>query len=256
MGLGMKKCCCQRELLIYENSFYTENESKFNDIELLDQIPSKYNIEESFNYIQSKLFYKFLVKKVPKALLIKKLCLKLNPKELFILIKKIINWICSFDYNNKTKNTYKQNYIENIKSNTLIATKYLLIELENINLAKEIEIYLFESLSDWAMIMQLILFLINNNNFNFNKYIKNSDDNGLNGYSFNIWEGKDVNKIYKRYIFDGCYYLIQIKNNYMKKNNLNFIQLPTDNKITNETKNSVSKLYHLINDFVNELAEI
>ena len=65
----------------------------FNDENIIKKIPQINNANEGIDYITSKDCYQILIRKVPKIILVKKLCQNLESQEIFSFIKHSINWI-------------------------------------------------------------------------------------------------------------------------------------------------------------------
>ena len=78
----------------------------------------------------------------------------------------------------------------------------------------------------------------------------------LNNNIFGIY--KNIEKVYKIFIFDGIYFLIKIKMKYTyeSKDKISLDKIvPTqiNTRVNYDTKNEVRKLTSLVEDFVNEL---
>ena len=78
----------------------------------------------------------------------------------------------------------------------------------------------------------------------------------LNNNIFGIY--KNIEKVYKNFIFDGIYFLIKIKMKYTyeSKDKISLDKIvPTqiNTRVNYDTKNEVRKLTSLVEDFVNEL---
>ena len=249
--------CCQNN---YSNTELITSTSitsnQFKDENLLKKIPEIKESNEGIDYITSKDCYQILIKKTPKIILIKKLCQNLEAQEIFNLIKQSINWILPAKIEKNDKNIQK--YIVMVKNYTKFGTKKILDDLEHINnlLKKDDEIFLLQSLSDWVMLIELIMFL-NNSRDNNNRGRDYSCKNVCTVYDINLWYNKNMEEIIKKYCFDGIYYLLQIKIKYKhEKNNFNkFVQTPNNVKVNNDTKNEIKKIFILIEDFVKEISE-
>ena len=257
MGVIMTNCCqnnFSNTELITSSSI---SGNQFNDENLIKKIPEINESNEGLDYITSRDCYQILIKKIPKIILIKKLCQNLDAQEIFNLIKQSINWILPAKIDKKDKNIQK--YFLMIKTYTKIGTKKILDDLEKINnlFKKEDEILLLQSLSDWVMLIELILFLNNSRDNNNNRGSDYSCKNVCTVYDINLWYNKKLEEIIKKYCFDGIYYLLQIKIKYKhEKNNFNqFVKTPNNIKVNSETKNEIKKMLILIEDFVKEISE-
>ena len=250
--------CCQNN---YSNTELITSSSmtsyQFNDENILKKIPEIKESNEGIDYITSKDCYQILIKKTPKIILIKRLCHNLDAQEIFNLIKQSINWILPAKIEKKDRNIH--NYILMIKKYTKFGTKKILDDLEQINylFKKEDDIFLLQSLSDWVMLIELIMFLNNRRDNNNNRGSDYSLKNVCTVYDINLWYNKNIGEIIKKYCFDGIYFLVQIKMKYKQENkNLNkFVQTPNNTKVNSDTKNEIKKIFILIEDFVKEISE-
>ena len=259
MGVIMTNCCKNEnestELLTSSSNLSI---TSFNDENILKKIPKLNNTNEGIDYITSKECYQILIRKVPKIILVKKLCQNLEPQEIFCFIKQSINWI--LPYRLEKCNKKIQKYIAMIKNYTKYGTKKILDELEHINInniiKKEDEIFLLQSLSDWVILIQIILFL-NNGRDNNNKGGDFSCKNVCSVYEINLWYNRNMEEIIKKYCFDGCYFLFQIKikNSNENKNANKFVKTSYNIKVNNNTKNEIKKIFHLTEDFIKQLSQ-
>lgn len=258
MGVIMTNCCQNN----YSNTELITSSSltsyQFNDENLLKKIPEIKESNEGIDYITSKDCYQILIKKTPKIILIKRLCHNLDAQEIFNLIKQSINWILPAKIEKNDKNIQK--YILMIKNYTNFGTKKIIGEIEDINnnnlLIKEDEKFLLQSLSDWILLIELILFL-NNSNDNNNYGTDFSCKNLCTAYDINLWSNKNIDDVIKKYCFDGCYYLLQIKIKYKQENRSfnKFLQTSYNSKVNIEIKNEFKKIFSLLEDFVNEISD-
>ena len=255
----MTNCCdnIRSNTELITSSSMTDNNSIFQDENSLKQIPQIKDLNEGIDFIISKESYQILIKKIPKNIFVKKLCQNLNPQNIFYLIKEAINWILLIETEKKDKKIKK--YISMIQNYTKFGTKKIIDELESLNinnkLKKEDEGLLLQSLSDWVMLIELILFLNksgNNNNYGPDFSCKNM----CSVYDINLWYNKNMEEVIKRYAFEGCYYLLQIKMKYSceKKNFNKILKTPSDIKVNKDSINEVKKLFFLIEDFIKELS--
>ena len=76
-------------------------------------------------------------------------------------------------------------------------------------------------------------------------------------YDINLWSNKNLEEVIKRYCFEGCYFLLQIKIKYSNGmcNNNKLLKTTTNFKVNKDTKNEVKKLFYLVEDFFKELSE-
>ena len=236
MGITTKCCSGSYSRTDNDSSSKTEDSKIQEDkIELINKIPEVKDSDQGLNYICSNEANNIIVK-IPRSIFVKKLCNEMPISEIYIFIKKIINWILSFQL--KKNNLIIKKYISRIQIYTELGTKNILSELNNLlyEFKKEDEDMLLQSLSDWIMLAQLIISLDNNNS----------------------WIYKNLEKIFKNYIFDGCYFLskIKIKCKYELKDTISLGKLiPTQIKVNPDTKNEIKKLVTLVEDFINELIE-
>ena len=251
--------CCKNNYTnteLFTTSSITSNQ--FNDENLLKKIPEINESNEGIDYITSKDCYQILIKKTPKIILIKKLCRNLDTQEIFHLIKQSINWILPAKIE-KNDNKKIQKYILMIKNYTKFGTKKILDDLEHISnlFKKEDEIFLLQSLSDWVMLIELIMFLNNRRDNNNNRGTDYSCKNVCTVYDINLWYNKNLGEIIKKYCFDGIYFLLQLKIKYKQqnKNSNKFVQTPNNVKVNSDTKNEIKKMFFLIEDFVKEISE-
>ena len=163
----------------------------------------------------------------------------MNTSEIYLFLKKLINWILSFKTFEEDEEI--KEYISKIQIYTKLGTKKILSELNSIstNFTKEEEEMLLQSLSDWVMLVQLIISL-NNEEFLKKKNIEN-----------NI----------KKYVFEGSYFLIKIKMKltYKQSDKISLdkiVPIQTNIKINSDTKNEIKKLVSLVEDFTLELIDI
>ena len=236
MGITTKCCSGSYSRTDNDSSSKTEDSKIQEDkIKLINKIPEVKDSDQGLNYICSNEAYN-IIAKIPRSIFIKKLCNEMPISEIYIFIKKIINWILIFQL--KKNNLIIKKYISRIQIYTELGTKNILSELNNLlyEFKKEDEDMLLQSLSDWIMLAQLIISLDNNNS----------------------WIYKNLEKIFKKYIFDGCYFLskIKIKCKYELKDTISLGKLiPTQIKVNPDTKNEIKKLVTLVEDFINELIE-
>lgn len=255
MGVVMRNCCQSDHSNTEFITSSSINENLYLDENLLNRIPKLKDSNQGINYITSKECYQILIRKVPKITFLKKLCQNLSIQELFIFIKKSINWILTAKIEKNEKIIIK--YLTMIKNYVNYGTKKIINDLSNVLFEQEDENYLIQSLSDFIMLIELIMFMNKSSEYN-NKGTDFSCKNVSTEYDINLWYNKNINEVIRKYCFDGCYFLLFLKLKYKcenKHNNTKFIQTPNYNKINNETKNEVKKLFYLIEDFIKEITK-
>jgi hypothetical protein len=238
MGV-VTKCCTSQYLYSDMNSASkeTENQNQINNIMLIKKIPEVKDSNQGLNYICSKECNN-IISKISRTVFIKKLCNEMSTLEIYIFLKKLINWIISYEILNNDLTIRK--YITQIKIYTKIGTKKIILELNTLSkkFKKEEEELLLRSLSDWVMLIQLIISL----------------DDG------NLWKNRFIDKIIKNYVFDGIYFLVKIKDKFTnnKKETVSFdkiVPVQRNIKINSQTKNEIKKLVALVEDFVIDLTD-
>lgn len=258
MGVIMTNCCKNEYTPTELMTSSSIRENVFNDESSLLKVPEIKNSDQGIDYIISNECYQILIKKVPKNIFVKKLCQNLNAQEIFYFIKKAINWILPIRIEKNDKKI--KHYIIMVKNYTKFGTKKILDELESLNInhlmKKNDENILLQSLSDWMMLIELIMYL-NNSSHNNNRGSDFSCKNICTVYDITLWNNRNLEEIIKKYSFDGCYYLLQIKIKYNQANYQNgkFIKTTYDIKLNKESKNQVKKLFSLIEDFTKELID-
>ena len=238
MGV-VTKCCTSQYLYSDMNSASkeTENQNQINNIMLIKKIPEVKDSNQGLNYICSKECNN-IISKISRTVFIKKLCNEMSTLEIYIFLKKLINWIISYEILNNDLTIRK--YITQIKIYTKIGTKKIILELNTLSkkFKKEEEELLLRSLSDWVMLIQLIISLVDGN----------------------LWKNRFIDKIIKNYVFDGIYFLIKIKdkftNNQKETVSLDkIVPVQRNIKINSQTKNEIKKLVALVEDFVIDLTD-
>jgi hypothetical protein len=215
----------------------TENQNQINNIMLIKKIPEIKDSNQGLNYICSKECNN-IISKISRTVFIKKLCNEMSTLEIYIFLKKLINWIISYEILNNDLTIRK--YITQIKIYTKIGTKKIILELNTLSkkFKKEEEELLLRSLSDWVMLIQLIMSLANGN----------------------LWKNRFIDKIIKNYVFDGIYFLVKIKDKFTnnKKETVSLdkiVPVQRNIKINSQTKNEIKKLVALVEDFVIDLTD-
>lgn len=238
MGV-VTKCCTSQYLYSDMNSASkeTENQNQINNIMLIKKIPEVKDSNQGLNYICSKECNN-IISKISRTVFIKKLCNEMSTLEIYIFLKKLINWIISYEILNNDLTIRK--YITQIKIYTKIGTKKIILELNTLSkkFKKEEEELLLRSLSDWVMLIQLIISLADGN----------------------LWKNRFIDKIIKNYVFDGIYFLVKIKDKFTnnKKETVSLdkiVPVQRNIKINSQTKNEIKKLVALVEDFVIDLTD-
>lgn len=223
--MGVITTCCTKQSIIQGTSIsiysLSEEDNKVNEKE----IPTMSDINHALKFITSKDYYSLLLKNIPKHIISKKICLKFNNIEIFSLINNLFDWIQKEQFENCNDNIKK--YINIIQDNTKISLKFILKEIKIINFNDKIEIFLLQSLTNISLIIQCLLYLVNQNNNEFN---------------FNFWENRNIVNESKKYGFQAAYFLFLIKKKYNNKDN-------NENKITSKIKEEVNSFYKLSLDF-------
>jgi hypothetical protein len=257
MGVIMTTCCQNDRMKSELNTSSTMFDNISYDEQILNETHSVKDSAEGLNYIISNECYELLIRKIPKVILTKRISKNLKTSEIFNFIKKCINYISTFKM--MKGNVKIKKYILMAKNYTKFGTKNILDDLNDINysIKNNDDNYLLQSLSDWIMLIQLIIFL-NNKNDNKNRGSDFSCKNTSTAYDINLWYNKNFEKVIKKYCFDGCFFLIQIKIKYISHNNKyntnQFLSTPSDLKVSNEIKNQSKKLLCLTEDFVKEIS--
>ena len=256
MGVIMRNCCQSEHSNTEFITSSSINENLYLDENLLNRIPKLKDSNQGINYIISKECYQILIRKVPKVTFLKKLCQNLSIQELFIFVKKSINWILLAKNEKNEKIIIK--YLTMIKDYVNYGTKKIINDLSDVTFEQEDENYLIQSLSDFIMLIELIMFMNKSSEYN-NIGTDFSCRNVSTEYDINLWYNKNISEVIRKYCFDGCYFLLNLKLKYKcenKYNNTKFIQTPNYTKINNETKNEVKKLFYLIEDFIKEISKL
>lgn len=236
--MGVITNCCTRQSIIHGSSIsiysLTDEDFTKNNEQFQNDIIAISDVEHAFKFIISKDYYSLLLKKIPKHIISKNICAKLNNADIISLINKLFEWIRKEEFENIDENSKK--YIDLIKENTKISLNYLLKEIKDIKYNEKIEIYIMQGLTSISLIVQCLLYLANN---------KKQD---IIEFKLNLWEGKNIVEEAKKYGFHVAYFLCLIKNKYNGKNNES-----NENKITNEKKEEIIFFYKTSLNFINEL---
>ena len=235
--MGVITNCCTRQTIIQSSSIsvyslteeYTSQNKELHQNEIIT-ISDK---DQAFKFITSKDYYILLLEKIPKHIISKSICSKLNNNDMITLINNLFQWIKNEEFDNCVDNSKRD--INSIKENIKISLNYILKELQNIKYKEKIEIYILQALTSISLIVQCILFLSNNNK-------------EINEYKLNIWGNKNIIEEAQKYGIQASYFLILLKKKY--QDNLN-----DENKITKEKIEEYNSFYKITTDFVNYLID-
>ena len=238
--MGVIAKCCNSQYLYSDIDYPSkENQNQENNTNLIKKIPEVKDSNQGLNYICSKECYN-IITKISKTTFTKKLSKGMSTEGIYILLKKLIERIITFQYTENDLIIKK--YISKIQIYTKLGTKKIILELNTVPymFEKEERELLLRSLSDWALLTQMIISLANSND----KSLKN----------------KFINKNIKNYVFDGIYFLIKIKSKHIsyEKETLNLdriFPIQTNIKVNSDTKNEIKKIVALAEDFFVDLID-
>lgn len=235
--MGSIADCCSKQSIIKGTSIsvFSLNEDdalKNNDI-YKDTIPIISDINQAQKFITSEEYYPLLIKNIPKHIISKKICQKLNNNDIIKLINNLINWIQT-ENNDNCNDNIKHN-INLIKENTKIGLNSIMKEIKDIKFDDKLDAYILQALTSTSLIVQCILFLIKQSS---------------NEFKVNIWENGNIVNEAKKYLFQTTYFLLLTKKKYngQNKNNIN-----NENKITNDKKEEINNFFKISIDFANDL---
>ena len=243
--MGAIANCCSRQSVIKSSaiSIYSMNENE-NENEQLnindlykDLIPTILDVNHALNYTTSKEYYTLLLKNIPKHIISKKICNKLNNSEIITLINKLLNWIISENIDDCDESSKKN--INLIKENSKNGLKYILKELKDVKFSETIDIYILQALTSTSLICQIVLYLKSQNN-----------PSDSENFRICIWEKENIVSEAKNYIFQAAYFLLLTKKKYSNKIDDNS---KDENKITNELKDQINKYCKISIDFTNSI---
>ena len=235
MGVIVSCCTGNSEIQNSSISVYTlSGIEPINNNDLYkDEIPNITDLNQAYTFITSKDYYPLLCKKIPKHIISKKICLKLNNTDIMTLINNLFEWIRKEEFYDCDDTTKKN--INFIKENTKMSLNYILKELKDNKFNNDkINIFMLQSLTHMSIIVQCILFLVNN---------KNKESNIYNSC---IWDNKNIINEAKINAFQAAYFLLLTKNKNNKDTNL-------ENKITNEKKEEIKDYYKVSLNFAYDL---
>ena len=238
--MGVITNCCTSKSVIQSSSISVYSlsgiESTNNNDLFKDDIPSITDLNHAYTFITSKDYYPLLCKKIPKHIISKKICSKLNNKDIMTLINNLFEWIRKEEFDNCDDIAHKS--IHSIRENTKISLNYILKELKDNQFNNDkTNIFLLQSLTHMSLIVQCILYLVNNNN------------NDVNVYNCNVWGNKSIIGEAKINAFQAAYFLLLFKNN----KNGNNIDTNNENKITNEKKDEIKDFYKVSVNFAYDI---
>jgi hypothetical protein len=239
--MGAIANCCSRQSIIQSSSIsiYSMSESEqlnTNDL-YKDLIPTILDVNHALNFTTSKEYYTLLLKNIPKHIISKKICNKLNNSEIITLIYKLLDWIISENIDDCDESTKQK--INLIKENSKNGLKYVLKELKDVKFGEILDIYILQALTSTSLISQCVLFLKSQNN------PSNSED-----FRLSFWGKDNIVNVAKNYIFQAAYFLLLTKNKYSNKAGDNS---KVGNKITNELKEQINKYCKISIDFTNDI---
>ena len=233
--MGAIANCCTRQTIIQISSMsvysLTEEDTSKNKELYQNEIITISDKDHAFKFITSKDYYTLLLKKIPKHIISKSICSKLNNIEIITLINNLFQWINNEEFLNCDECSKRD--IDSIKENIKISLNYILKELKNIKFKEKIEIDILQALTSISLIVQCLLYLSNNRQ-------------EIKEFKINIWGKKNIVDEAKKYGFQASYFLCLLKKKY--QNNLNI-----ENRITNEKKEEYNSFYTITLDFVNFL---
>ena len=234
--MGALVNCCSKQSVIYSSSLsiysLNENESSKGNDSYNDIIAPISDINQAFKFITSKEYYLLLMKKIPKHIISKKICQKLNNNDIMAIINNLYDWIKNENLDNCDETT-KQS-INLIKENTLNGLRFILKELKDTKFNEKLDIFILQAFTSTSLITQCIL------------YLKNKNDQNDNSFKIPIWENQNIVNEAKKYVFQAAYFLLLIKKKYGNKENNTY-----ENKITNEIKEQFNNFYNISIDFSN-----
>ena len=234
--MGSLVNCCSKQSVIYSSSIsiYSVNEnepSKVND-SYNNIIAPISDINQALKFITSKEYYLLLLEQIPKHIISKKICQKLNNHDIMKIINNLYDWIKNENLDNCDETT-KQS-INLIKENTLNGLRFILKELKDTKFNEKLDIFILQAFTSTSLIAQCIL------------YLKNKNDQNDNSFKIPIWENQNIVNEAKKYVFQAAYFLLLIKKKYGNKENNTY-----ENKITNEIKEQFNNFYNISIDFSN-----
>ena len=237
--MGAIANCCSRQSIIQSSSIsiYSMNESQqlsTNDLQK-DVIPTILDINHALNFTTSKEYYTLLLKNIPKHIISKKICNKLNNSEIITLINKLLDWIISENIDDCDESSKQK--INLIKENSKSGLKYILKELKDVKFSEKLDIYILQALTSTSLISQIVLFLKNQNN-----------PSDSENFRICIWDKENIVNVAKNCIFQATYFLLLIKKKYSNKTGNNS---KNENKITDELKDQINKYCKISIDFTN-----
>ena len=236
--MGALANCCSKQTVIYSSSIsiYSVNENEpskitdsYNDI-----IAPISDINQALKFITSKEYYTLLIQNIPKHIISKKICQKLNNNDIISTINNLLDWIKNENLDNCDESA-KQS-INLIKENTLHGLRFILKELKDYKFNEKLEIFILQAFTSASLIAQCIL------------HLKNKNDKNDNTFKLSIWGSQNIVNEAKKYVFQAAYFLLLIKKKYENKENNS-----SENKITNEIKEKINNYCKISIDFFNDI---
>ena len=233
--MGAIANCCSRQSVIQSSSIsiYSMNENE--QLNTNDIIPTILDVNHALNFTTSKDYYTLLLKNIPKHIISKKICNKLNNSEIITLINKLLDWIISENIDDCDESSKQK--INLIKENSKSGLKYILKELKDVKFSEKLDIYILQALTSTSLISQIVLFLKNQNN-----------PSDSENFRICIWDKENIVNVAKNCIFQATYFLLLIKKKYSNKIGNNS---KNENKITDELKDQINKYCKISIDFTN-----
>ena len=236
--MGALVNCCSKQSVIYSSSIsiysVNENEMSKTNNSYNDIIAPISDINQALKFITSKEYYNLLIQNIPKHIISKKICQKLNNNDIMTIINNLLDWIKNENLDNCDETTKKN--INLIKENTLHGLRFILKELKDIKFNEKLDIFILQAFTSTSLIIQCIL------------YLKNKNNQNDNSFKISIWGNQNIVNEAKKYVFQAAYFLLMIKKKYGNNENNT-----SENKITNEIKEEINNFYKICVDFANDI---
>lgn len=236
--MGALVNCCSKQSVIYSSSIsiysVNENEMSKTNNSYNDIIAPISDINQALKFITSKEYYNLFIQNIPKHIISKKICQKLNNNDIMTIINNLLDWIKNENLDNCDETTKKN--INLIKENTLHGLRFILKELKDIKFNEKLDIFILQAFTSISLIIQCIL------------YLKNKNNQNDNSFKISIWGNQNIVNEAKKYVFQAAYFLLMIKKKYGNNENNT-----SENKITNEIKEEINNFYKICVDFANDI---
>ena len=196
--MGVITNCCTSKSIIQSSSISvyslsgidsTQNNDIYKDI-----IPPISDLDQACKFITSKEYYPLLQKKIPKHIISKKICLKLNNKDIMKLINNLYQWILHEEFEKCDESTKKN--ITLIKDNTKTSLNYVLKELTNTQLDNQKLLEAKKKQTETGFMDQNALNTVFKGRIKFLPIIYNFMCCNLERAS-NLWSITQLNKLYQ-----------------------------------------------------------